>query len=177
MGPSVRAGSIDSSSDRASGSDFPVMVAGTSSCSCCTAITADLYVYKRAVKAICCNIKTPRTPGKLDKSAESSAAATVTRIIRADNIHVYAPGAFDDLTGRFVGGRWRHQGTAAIRREMGERCASVCASCSRPPQGSIGGPVGIVSGPFSHQTVGTEMLVVSLGQGSRLCTQSCKTGP
>lgn len=47
VGRSVRAGSRDSSSDRASGSDFPVMVAGTNSGSWCTAIAAALYVYKR----------------------------------------------------------------------------------------------------------------------------------
>lgn len=31
---------------------------------------------------------------------------------------------------------------------MGERCASICASCSRPPQGSIGAQVVIGGGPF-----------------------------
>lgn len=82
-----------------------------------------------------------------------------------------------DLTGRLVGARWRHQSIAAIRCETGGRCASVCASCSRPSEGSIGAQVGIGSGPISHKPVGTEMLVVSLGQGSRLCTQTCKAGP
>lgn len=81
---------------------------------------------------------------------------------------------FDDRTGRLVGARWRHQSTAAIRCEMGERCASVCASCSRPSEGSIGAQVGTGSGPLPRELVGTEMLVVSLGQSSRLCTQSCK---
>jgi hypothetical protein len=46
-GVSVRAGIRNSSSDRAGGSDFPDMVAGTNGCSSHTAITIALYAYNR----------------------------------------------------------------------------------------------------------------------------------
>lgn len=84
---------------------------------------------------------------------------------------------FGDLTGRLVGARWKHQDIAAIGCEFGERCANVCASCSRLSEGSIGAQVGNGGGPLPHEPVGTEMLAVSLVQGSRLCVQSCKASP
>lgn len=84
---------------------------------------------------------------------------------------------FDDLTGRFVGGRWRHRNNAAIKRKMGRAVCQRLRELLKASERINRSASWYSKRALPRQTVGTEMLSVLLVQGSRLCTQSCKAGP